>query len=143
LIIQTLTTQALSNKDCTTNIMEHDGTSKAPKDKHCPYCGQSFTSSSLGRHLDLYIKNKNPKAPDGLHNVEEIRKLRSSITRRQPRGGVRRDSSAPRDSQAGSKRSYGTSDGDSTIGKSPGTLPKYIIVAASTNLGCLLQLCHR
>ncbi|KAJ4152029.1 hypothetical protein NW765_013561 [Fusarium oxysporum] len=38
------------------------GTPKAgaPKDKNCPFCGQAFTSSSLGRHLDLYIKEKNP-----------------------------------------------------------------------------------
>jgi hypothetical protein len=69
----------------------------APKDKNCPYCGQAFTSSSLGRHLDLYIKDKNPKAPDGIHDVDEIRKLRGGITRRQPRGstGGRRDTSTP------------------------------------------------
>ena len=48
---------------------------KAAKDKNCPFCGQAFTSSSLGRHLDLYIRAKNPKAPDGIHIVEEIRKL--------------------------------------------------------------------
>ncbi|KAI0426252.1 hypothetical protein F5Y09DRAFT_70410 [Xylaria sp. FL1042] len=58
----------------------------AVKDKNCPYCGQAFTSSSLGRHLDLYIKEKNPKPPDGIHDVDAIRKLRESITRRQPRG---------------------------------------------------------
>lgn len=85
--------------------MTADNTTKAPKDKSCPYCGQAFTSSSLGRHLDLYIKEKNPKVPDGVHNVDEIRKLRGSITRRQPRGAARRDASAPRGSQAGSKRS--------------------------------------
>ncbi|RYP75826.1 hypothetical protein DL771_002090 [Monosporascus sp. 5C6A] len=68
----------------------------APKDRCCPYCGQAFTSSSLGRHLDLYIKEKNPKAPDGIHDVEAIRKLRGSITRRQPRGSLtRRDASTP------------------------------------------------
>lgn len=58
---------------------------KAPKDRNCPFCGQAFTSSSLGRHLDLYIKSKNPKPPDGIHNVDEIRKIRGNITRRQPR----------------------------------------------------------
>ncbi|KAI1427881.1 hypothetical protein F5Y12DRAFT_124628 [Xylaria sp. FL1777] len=64
----------------------------AVKDKSCPYCGQAFTSSSLGRHLDLYIKEKNPKPPDGIHDVIAIRKLRESITRRQPRGShARRD----------------------------------------------------
>ncbi|KAI0888444.1 uncharacterized protein GGS22DRAFT_155881 [Annulohypoxylon maeteangense] len=68
----------------------------APKDRNCPYCGQAFTSSSLGRHLDLYIKEKNPKAPDGIHDVDAIRKMRGSITRRQPRGSLaRRDTSTP------------------------------------------------
>lgn len=66
----------------------------APKDRNCPYCGQAFTSSSLGRHLDLYIKEKNPKPPDGVHDVEEIRKMRGTITRRMPRGSsARRESS--------------------------------------------------
>lgn len=68
--------------------------SSAPKDKNCPYCGQAFTSSSLGRHLDLYIKEKNPKPPDGVHDVDAIRKVRGGITRRHPRGSVggRKDS---------------------------------------------------
>ncbi|CAA9966191.1 hypothetical protein P3342_012426 [Pyrenophora teres f. teres] len=69
---------------------------KAAKDKNCPFCGQAFTSSSLGRHLDLYIRPKNPKAPDGIHVVDEIRKLRGGITRRQAKGSVstpRRDDS--------------------------------------------------
>lgn len=103
--------------------MNNEGTTKASKDKSCPYCGQAFTSSSLGRHLDLYIKNKNPKAPDGIHNVDEIRKLRGSITRRQPRGGGRRDTSASaaRSSQAGSKTSPAASDADSFSVTSPGT----------------------
>lgn len=59
--------------------------SGAPKNKPCPFCGDQFTSSSLGRHLDLYIKVKNPKATDGVHDVDKIRLLRSNITRRQPR----------------------------------------------------------
>jgi hypothetical protein len=63
---------------------------KAVKDKTCPYCQQAFTSSSLGRHLDLYIREKNPKAPDGVHDVEAIRKIRQNITRRQPKGSVAR-----------------------------------------------------
>ncbi|KAI6244649.1 hypothetical protein HI914_07327 [Erysiphe necator] len=62
--------------------------SHTPKDKACPFCHQQFTSSSLGRHLDLYIKEKNPKPADGLHNIEEIRKMRGSITRRQPRNST-------------------------------------------------------
>ncbi|TVY16683.1 hypothetical protein LARI1_G007416 [Lachnellula arida] len=70
--------------------------SKAGKDKACPFCRQQFTSSSLGRHLDLYIKDKNPKPPDGLHDVDEIRKLRGGITRRQPRNSTsKRESSTP------------------------------------------------
>ncbi|KUI52930.1 hypothetical protein VP1G_00307 [Cytospora mali] len=96
--------------------MNTENTTKAPKDKSCPYCGQAFTSSSLGRHLDLYIKEKNPKAPDGIHNVDEIRKIRGSITRRQPRGAARRDNSAPRGSHAGSKRSP---DAESDAARSP------------------------
>ncbi|TKA60338.1 hypothetical protein B0A55_11762 [Friedmanniomyces simplex] len=65
---------------------QRDGSgSKTGKDKQCPFCGQPFTSSSLGRHLDLYIKPRNPKPPDGVHHVDEIKKLRGSITRRQPK----------------------------------------------------------
>ncbi|EUC45987.1 hypothetical protein COCMIDRAFT_94146 [Bipolaris oryzae ATCC 44560] len=70
---------------------------KAAKDKNCPFCGQAFTSSSLGRHLDLYIRAKNPKAPDGIHVVDEIRKLRGGITRRQAKGSV----STPRRDESG------------------------------------------
>lgn len=69
---------------------------KIPKDRRCPFCQQPFTSSSLGRHLDLYIKPKNAKPPDGIHNVEEIRRLRGNITRRQSRvSSVKEGSSAP------------------------------------------------
>ena len=60
----------------------------AAKDKECPYCHQAFTSSSLGRHLDLYIKDKNAKPPDDLHNVEEIRRMRGNVTRRQARSST-------------------------------------------------------
>lgn len=52
------------------------------KDKQCQYCGQAFTSSSLGRHLDQFLSKKKP---DGIHDVEEIKKTRASITRRQAR----------------------------------------------------------
>jgi len=62
---------------------------KTAKDRECTFCHQAFTSSSLGRHLDLYIKPKNPKPADGVHDVVEIRKLRGGITRRQPRTSVR------------------------------------------------------
>jgi hypothetical protein len=65
----------------------------AVKDRECPYCRQRFTSSSLGRHLDQYIFKKRP---DGIHNVEEIRRQRGGITRRTPRQGKRdREASQP------------------------------------------------
>ncbi|KAK3110555.1 hypothetical protein LTR53_015028 [Teratosphaeriaceae sp. CCFEE 6253] len=65
------------------------GAAGAGKDKRCPFCGQAFTSSSLGRHLDLYIKPRNPKPADGVHDVDEIRRLRGSITRRQPKTSLK------------------------------------------------------
>lgn len=68
---------------------------KTPKDKNCPFCNQAFTSSSLGRHLDLYIRPKNPKAPDGVHLVDEIRKIRGNITRRQVKSSSKRDLDTP------------------------------------------------
>lgn len=66
----------------------------APKNKQCPFCHESFTSSSLGRHLDLYIREKNPKPADGLHDVDKIHEIRSAITRRQPRRSTRAFDSA-------------------------------------------------
>lgn len=61
----------------------------AVKDKNCPYCRQAFTSSSLGRHLDQYLLKKKP---DGVHDVDEIRRIRGGITRRQARTSARRES---------------------------------------------------
>ncbi|KAF2434316.1 hypothetical protein EJ08DRAFT_500250 [Tothia fuscella] len=87
---------------------------KIAKDRNCPFCGQAFTSSSLGRHLDLYIKPKNAKPEDGIHNVEEIKRMRGNITRRQSRisGGGKRDSSTPAPSSvAGSVAGRGGNDG--------------------------------
>jgi len=77
-------------------------TSKPPatKDKACPYCHQQFTSSSLGRHLDLYIKDKNAKPPDDVHNVEEIKRMRGNVTRRQARtSSGKREGSTPSSSK--------------------------------------------
>ena len=72
----------------------------ADKDRECPFCNTRFTSSSLGRHLDLYIREKNPKAPDGVHDVEEIRKLRGNVTRRQARtASIKREGSTPSSSK--------------------------------------------
>ncbi|KAH1330539.1 hypothetical protein KXV58_007263 [Aspergillus fumigatus] len=67
------------------NQSQSAGQSKNPasvKDRKCQYCHQAFTSSSLGRHLDQYLFKKKP---DGVHDVEEIRRIRSGITRRQAR----------------------------------------------------------
>lgn len=63
------------------------------KDRLCPFCKQVFTSSSLGRHLDFFIRDKRPKLPDGVHDVDQIRKLRSAITRRHARtsAGLRKE----------------------------------------------------
>lgn len=92
-----------SNAD--TSINGGSKVGSAPKDKACPFCNAQFTSSSLGRHLDLYIKEKNPKPPDGLHHVDEIRKLRGNITRRQPRNSIRkRDGSTPADTPGAEER---------------------------------------
>lgn len=83
----------------------------AAKDKACPFCHQQFTSSSLGRHLDLYIKDKHPKPPDGIHIVDEIRKLRGGITRRQPRNSLRRrETSTPGEHEKGSPRPDSTAE---------------------------------
>ncbi|KAG6007433.1 hypothetical protein E4U21_006022 [Claviceps maximensis] len=92
----------------------------APKDKNCPFCGQAFTSSSLGRHLDLYIKEKNPKPSDGVHDVEAIKKLRGSITRRQTRGltGPRKDSTSSRRARLSTKREASLQDDDANAAKS-------------------------
>src|SRR5690242_6293755 len=93
---------------------------KAAKDKTCPFCGQAFTSSSLGRHLDLYIRPKNPKAPDGIHAVDEIRKLRGGITRRQAKGSIskRKQSSSGDCTPAHGKLSV-ASEGSLTLVQSP------------------------
>ncbi|CAK7209117.1 hypothetical protein SCUCBS95973_000342 [Sporothrix curviconia] len=77
------------------SVQPEENTPKAAKDRNCPYCGQAFTSSSLGRHLDLYIKERNPKRQDGIHDVEEIRRLRGGITRRNPKGSKRRSLATP------------------------------------------------
>lgn len=76
--------------DSPRSVASHDsgqGTGKAhaTKDKQCQYCQQPFTSSSLGRHLDQFIFRKKP---DGIHNVDEIRRLRGGITRRTAKGNA-------------------------------------------------------
>ncbi|KAF1941656.1 hypothetical protein EJ02DRAFT_347279 [Clathrospora elynae] len=101
----------MAEADSSTPLSNGDAQLKAAKDKNCPFCGQAFTSSSLGRHLDLYIRAKNPKAPDGIHVVDEIRKLRGGITRRQAKGSIstpRRDDSGA--STPANKKRGGSAD---------------------------------
>ncbi|MCJ1309736.1 hypothetical protein MMC25_003397 [Agyrium rufum] len=88
------------NPPSPSSTADHDSGTAAKnsafKDRACPYCNTYFTSSSLGRHLDLYIKERNPKPPDGVHDVDEIRKTRGGITRRQARtSSVKRQGSTP------------------------------------------------
>lgn len=67
-----------------------DARAGAVKDHECPFCHTPFTASSLGRHLDQLIKEKNPKSTDGVHDVNRIRELRGGITRRNKKGLGRR-----------------------------------------------------
>ncbi|KAF7594202.1 hypothetical protein BBP40_009906 [Aspergillus hancockii] len=83
------------------------------KDRKCQYCHQAFTSSSLGRHLDQFLFKKKP---DGIHDVEEIRRIRSGITRRQAR-----TSSGKRDTP---ERSTGNGQLDSYHDGEPGAKPR-------------------
>lgn len=68
--------------------------SQITKDRKCQYCNQAFTSSSLGRHYDSFLLKK--KA-DGIHDIEEIRRIRSGITRRQARGNTGKRDGSPDD----------------------------------------------
>ncbi|KAI2069829.1 hypothetical protein LOZ39_005201, partial [Ophidiomyces ophidiicola] len=82
------TADAGDRKTATTTTTTTTATATATaavKDKACAYCGQLFTSSSLGRHLDQYLFKKKP---DGVHDVDEIRRLRSGITRRTARSST-------------------------------------------------------
>lgn len=65
------------------------------KDHTCPFCGHSFTSSSLGRHLDQFIRDNNPKPADGVHDLDRIRAIRGRITRRRPRASKTGDHESP------------------------------------------------
>lgn len=78
------------------------------KDRKCQYCNQPFTSSSLGRHLDQFLFKKKP---DGIHDVEEIRRIRSGITRRQARTTAgKRDGSPESVHKVGISESYGAAE---------------------------------
>ncbi|RAL01406.1 uncharacterized protein BO80DRAFT_474239 [Aspergillus ibericus CBS 121593] len=82
----------------------------ALKDRKCQYCHQAFTSSSLGRHLDQFLFKKKP---DGVHDVEEIRRIRSGITRRQARTSSGRRDTPERATSKGQQDTY--SAGESGI----------------------------
>ncbi|KAL6230471.1 hypothetical protein BDW75DRAFT_222585 [Aspergillus navahoensis] len=86
---------------------------QALKDRKCQYCNQAFTSSSLGRHLDQFLFKKKP---DGIHDVEEIRRIRSGITRRQARTSTGKRETPDRGMAKGS---LGSVHGGESGGKGP------------------------
>jgi hypothetical protein len=89
----------------------------AAKDRTCQYCQQAFTSSSLGRHLDQFLFKKKP---DGIHDVEEIRRIRSGITRRQARTSAGKNEGSPeRSEKKGSSDPYTTADSSSKSREAP------------------------
>ncbi|KAJ5550142.1 hypothetical protein N7461_004840 [Penicillium sp. DV-2018c] len=92
-------------------------TNSSAKDRKCDYCHQPFTSSSLGRHLDQFLFKKKP---DGLHDVEEIRRIRSGITRRQARTSTGKHERSPEGSQKkGTTDSYSASDSGAKSRETP------------------------
>ncbi|KAJ5129618.1 uncharacterized protein N7515_005657 [Penicillium bovifimosum] len=92
-------------------------TNSSAKDRKCNYCHQPFTSSSLGRHLDQFLFKKKP---DGLHDVEEIRRIRSGITRRQARTSTGRHEGSPEGVQKkGTADTYPASDQGSKSREAP------------------------
>ena len=89
----------------------------AAKDRKCQYCQQAFTSSSLGRHLDQFLFKKKP---DGVHNVEEIRRIRSGITRRQARTSAGKNEGSPeRSEKKGSSDPYTAAESSSKAREAP------------------------
>jgi hypothetical protein len=113
-------TDQMGTPGSTADVSVNGSKSSAPKDKACPFCHQQFTSSSLGRHLDLYIKEKNPKPADGIHDVVEIRKIRGGITRRQPRNSAsRREDSTPAATPAAQERRSPRPESDGQGNRSP------------------------
>lgn len=91
--------------------------SLASKDRKCQYCQQAFTSSSLGRHLDQFLFKKKP---DGIHDVEEIRRIRSGITRRQARTSTGKNEGSPERSQKkGTAEQFAAADSGSKSREAP------------------------
>ena len=107
--------QDLESGDETTSAQQAAAKGTAAKDKECQYCHQHFTSSSLGRHLDQFLSKKKP---DGIHDVDEIRRLRGGITRRTARSS-RKDKSNDHDDAHSSQTSPAPGFG---LGPQPGTL---------------------
>jgi hypothetical protein len=105
-MVETPQSDASHDSDGGTNEASQ-GKNPTAKDKECPYCHQRFTSSSLGRHLDQYIFKKRP---DGIHNVDEIRRQRGGITRRTPRQGsaAKRDREGSQPTRTSSLEGRGT-----------------------------------
>lgn len=113
-------TEQMGTPGSTADVSVNGSKGSAPKDKACPFCHQQFTSSSLGRHLDLYIKEKNPKPADGVHDVVEIRKIRGGITRRQPRNSAsRREDSTPAATPGAQERRSPRPESDGQGNRSP------------------------
>ncbi|KAI2935622.1 hypothetical protein CBS147321_8903 [Aspergillus niger] len=92
------------------NAVSSAAKNPALKDRKCQYCHQAFTSSSLGRHLDQFLFKKKP---DGIHDVEEIRRIRSGITRRQARTSSGRRDTPERTTGKGQQDSYTPGDSGS------------------------------
>ncbi|KAJ5164263.1 CDR ABC transporter [Penicillium coprophilum] len=91
--------------------------SLAAKDRKCQYCQQAFTSSSLGRHLDQFLFKKKP---DGIHDVEEIRRIRSGITRRQARTSTGKNEGSPeRGQKKGASEPFTAADPGSKSREAP------------------------
>ncbi|KAK4611744.1 hypothetical protein CLAFUW4_13403 [Fulvia fulva] len=71
-------------RDGGTRAMPEGDVSKALKDRICPFCGKNCKPGKLGPHLDRFVnpkKGRKLKSPDGVHDVEEIRKLRTGPNR--------------------------------------------------------------
>ncbi|KAF2097743.1 hypothetical protein NA57DRAFT_76552 [Rhizodiscina lignyota] len=126
--VQTTSSTPVSTHESSTPVATTTvSTTKAPKDKICPFCQTPYTASSLGRHLDAYIRPKNPKPVDGLHDVDKIREMRQSITRRQmlKKVNTKRASSTSqsRKVSGASSKQPSTGDGDEDMDDDSPTSP--------------------
>lgn len=124
--IQTSSSTPVSTHESSTPIAAFGSQTKATKDKSCPFCHTPYTASSLGRHLDTFIRPKNPKPNDGIHDVDKIREMRLSITRRQMHQKInsKRASSASqtRNVSGGSAKRLSSADGDEDMDDEDGPM---------------------